>query len=109
MQIVWARYVAATLIAFGLARPMAAPGGAASRSARGCRRCARCCCSGRPPSIILALRQLQLPKTATISFLTPIFVALLAGPLLGERVGGERMVAIVVGFLRRSDRDPAGH
>ena len=48
---------------------------------------------------MLALRQLQLAETATISFLTPIFVALLAGPLLGERVGGERMIAIVVGFV----------
>jgi drug/metabolite transporter (DMT)-like permease len=48
---------------------------------------------------VLALRQLQLSETATISFLTPIFVALLAGPLLGERVGAERMVAIAIGFL----------
>jgi drug/metabolite transporter (DMT)-like permease len=48
---------------------------------------------------VLALRQLQLSETATISFLTPIFVALLAGPLLGERVGAERMIAIAIGFL----------
>ena len=48
---------------------------------------------------VLALRQLQLSETATISFLTPIFVGLLAGPLLGERVGAERVVAIAVGFL----------
>ena len=31
--------------------------------------------------------------------MTPIFVALAAGPLLGERVGFERMIAIVVGFV----------
>ncbi len=50
-------------------------------------------------SVVLALRRLQLAETATISFLTPIFVAPLAGPLLGKRVGGERMIAIVVGFF----------
>jgi drug/metabolite transporter (DMT)-like permease len=48
---------------------------------------------------VLALRQLQLSETATISFLTPIFVALLAGPLLGERMGAERMAAVAIGFL----------
>ena len=48
---------------------------------------------------IVALRQLQLSETATISFLTPVFVALLAGPVLGERVGAERMIAIALGFL----------
>jgi drug/metabolite transporter (DMT)-like permease len=33
---------------------------------------------------VLAVRELQLSETATISFLTPVFVALLAGPVLGE-------------------------
>jgi drug/metabolite transporter (DMT)-like permease len=48
---------------------------------------------------VLAVRELQLSETATISFLTPVFVALLAGPVLGERVGAERMIAIALGFL----------
>jgi drug/metabolite transporter (DMT)-like permease len=47
----------------------------------------------------LALRYLQLDQTITIFFLTPLLVALLAGPLLHEWVGWHRMVAIVVGFL----------
>lgn len=46
----------------------------------------------------LALRRLQLAETSTISFLTPLFVALMAGPWLGERVGAERYAAIAVGF-----------
>ncbi len=54
---------------------------------------------GSTAAVVLALRQLQLAETATISFLTPIFVALLAGPLLSERVGSARMIAIAVGFL----------
>jgi drug/metabolite transporter (DMT)-like permease len=48
---------------------------------------------------VFAVRELQLSETATISFLTPVFVALLAGPVLGERVSAERMVAIALGFL----------
>ncbi|MDX2306781.1 MAG: DMT family transporter [Hyphomicrobium sp.] len=47
----------------------------------------------------LALGYLRLDQTITITFLTPLVVALLAGPLLGEWVGWRRMVAILVGFL----------
>jgi drug/metabolite transporter (DMT)-like permease len=46
-----------------------------------------------------ALQYLRLDQTVTITFLTPLLVALLAGPLLGEWVGWRRMVAIIVGFL----------
>jgi threonine/homoserine efflux transporter RhtA len=71
-QIVWARYAGAAVIALAAARPWSHPAVFRSRRPR-----------------LQALR----------SFLTPIFVALLAGPLLGERVGGERAIAIAVGFL----------
>jgi drug/metabolite transporter (DMT)-like permease len=46
----------------------------------------------------LALRHLRLDQTQTIYFLTPLVVALLAGPYLGEWVGWRRMLAIIVGF-----------
>jgi drug/metabolite transporter (DMT)-like permease len=46
----------------------------------------------------LALRYLQLDQTTTIGFLTPLTVALLAGPLLGEWIGWRRAVAIAIGF-----------
>lgn len=46
----------------------------------------------------LALRHLRLDQTTTISFLAPLVVALLAGPVLGEWVGWRRLVAILVGF-----------
>lgn len=45
-----------------------------------------------------ALRHLRLDQTATISFLTPLVVAVLAGPLLGEWIGWRRLVAVLVGF-----------
>jgi drug/metabolite transporter (DMT)-like permease len=47
----------------------------------------------------LALKYLQLDQTITIFFLTPLLVAGLAGPLLGEWAGWHRMLAIVAGFL----------
>ena len=47
----------------------------------------------------VALRYLQLDQTVTIFFLTPLIVAALAGPLLGEWVGWHRLLAIVSGFL----------
>jgi drug/metabolite transporter (DMT)-like permease len=45
-----------------------------------------------------ALRYLRLDQTTTISFLTPLVVALLAGPFLGEWIGWRRAIGIAVGF-----------
>lgn len=47
----------------------------------------------------LALQYLRLDQTITIVFLAPLFVAALAGPLLGEWVGLRRAMAIMVGFI----------
>ncbi len=47
----------------------------------------------------VALKYLQLDQTVTIFFLTPLLVAALAGPLLGEWVGWHRVLAIVAGFV----------
>jgi drug/metabolite transporter (DMT)-like permease len=45
-----------------------------------------------------ALQYLQLDQIATIFFLTPFVVAILAGPLLDEWIGWRRFLAIMVGF-----------
>ena len=45
-----------------------------------------------------ALRYLQMDQSVTIFFVTPFFVAVLAGPLLGEWIGWRRLVAVIVGF-----------
>lgn len=47
----------------------------------------------------VALRHLQLAETISIQFATPLLVALLAGPMLGERVEWRRLAAIAVGFV----------
>lgn len=45
-----------------------------------------------------ALAYLRLDQALSIQFLTPLLVALLAGPVLGEWVGWRRMIAILTGF-----------
>ena len=46
----------------------------------------------------LALRHLRLDQTTTIGFLTPLTVAILAGPFLGEWIGWRRALGTMVGF-----------
>jgi len=46
-----------------------------------------------------ALRFIGLAMAATINFTSPLIVALLAAPMLGERVSAQRWAAIGVGFL----------
>lgn len=47
----------------------------------------------------LALRHLPITVTTTIFFAGPILVSLLAVPILGERVGLRRLIAVCVGFM----------
>jgi drug/metabolite transporter (DMT)-like permease len=46
-----------------------------------------------------ALKYLPLVENMAIQFATPLIVALLAGPMLGERVGPRRIAAIVIGLV----------
>ena len=98
-QIVWARYVGASVVALIASRSLSQPA-MMLRSKRPRLQLLRSVllfCS--TTTNVFAVRELQLSETATISFLTPVFVALLAGPVLDERVSAERMVAIALGFL----------
>ncbi len=45
-----------------------------------------------------ALQYLQLTVTSSIFFLVPIVIALIAAPMLGERIDGARWAAILAGF-----------
>ena len=47
----------------------------------------------------IALQYLQLAETITIFLTSPMIVALLAGPILGEWLGLRRWLAIMVGFV----------
>lgn len=46
-----------------------------------------------------AVQYLQLDQTITIFFLTPLIVAALAGPILGEWIGWRRLLAVLAGFV----------
>jgi len=46
-----------------------------------------------------ALQYLQLAETGAIQFSVPIIIALIAAPLLGERMDGARWAAIGIGFV----------
>lgn len=98
LQVVWARYVGAFLLALIFLNPATKP---------------RMMASNRPllqvgrSALLLgstglnftALRYLQLDEALAILFSTPFLVALLSGPLLGEWVGWRRWCAIGVGFF----------
>jgi len=45
-----------------------------------------------------AFRIMPLAETTALIFVTPLIVALLAGPFLGEQVGGVRWLAALIGF-----------
>ena len=45
-----------------------------------------------------ALKYLRLTEATSITFSSPLIVALLAGPILGERIGGRRLAAVLTGF-----------
>ena len=106
-QIVWARYVGASLIALVASRSLTRPATLRSRRPRlQLLRSALPFCS--TTANVFAVRELQLSETATISFLTPVFVALLAGPVLGERVSSGTHDRNRARFSRRGDRDAPG-
>jgi drug/metabolite transporter (DMT)-like permease len=48
---------------------------------------------------VAALKTVQLPEVQSITLVYPLLVTLMAVPLLGEKVGVFRIVAVMVGFL----------
>jgi drug/metabolite transporter (DMT)-like permease len=93
-----ARYIGASVIALIASRSLSRRGLLRSRRPRlQLLRSVLLFCS--TTANVFAVRELQLSETATISFLTPVFVALLAGPALGEKVSAERMIAIALGVV----------
>ncbi|WP_246505189.1 DMT family transporter [Microvirga antarctica] len=94
---VWARYVVAVILTFAMINPWTRPGVLRSNRLdlqllRSALMLFTTICS------FTALKYLQLVENMSIQFATPLLVALLAGPLLGEWVGPRRMVAIVIGL-----------
>jgi drug/metabolite transporter (DMT)-like permease len=98
LQVVWARYTFAFLLALALSNPLTHPG--LVRTSRPLLQVGRgALLFGSTWLNFVALRHLQLDQTMSIALSTPFFVAALSGPLLGEWVGWRRWSAIGVGFL----------
>jgi len=98
LQAAWARYVVSVVLVMVLLNPWTSPGVMRTR-APGLQ-------GFRSVMLLLstvlnffALQYLQLAEAIAIIFATPLLIALLSGPLLGEWPGPRRMIAIAVGFL----------
>ena len=97
LQTVWARYASNVLIVCAVLNPIAHP--RAYRTSRLKLQLIRSFLLFFSTAMnFFALRYLQLAETVSISFVTPLMVALFAIPILGERVGLPRLLAILVGF-----------
>ncbi len=98
LQTVWARYAVSVVVVGLFVNHLTTPG--VTRTVRPWLQ------AGRSVLLLLstglnffALQHLQLAEAISIQFMTPFLVALLAGPILGERIGPRRMAAVSVGFL----------
>ncbi len=97
-QILWLRYTGHIIYVFILLAPRRALG--AVRSNRpGLQLSRSVLMIGATVSYYIALRYVALPTAASINFTSPLMVALLAIPLLGERVGPRRWLAVLTGFV----------
>ena len=98
LQIVWARYFGAFLLAFIFLNPLTKP--KMMMTTRPFMQVGRSALLLVSTALnFFALRYLQLDEVLAILFSTPFLVAVLCGPLLGEWVGWRRWTAISVGFF----------
>jgi drug/metabolite transporter (DMT)-like permease len=98
LQVVWARYFGAFLLALIFLNPIIKP--KMMTTSRPFMQIGRSALLLASTALsFFALRYLQLDEALAILFSTPFLVALLCGPLLGEWVGWRRWTAIGVGFF----------
>lgn len=97
-QVVWARYVGHVVLAAALLLPLHGRGLLVSQRP-GLQVLRSLFLFGSTCANFAALQYLQLAQTSSIMFSTPFMVAMLAVPLLGERIGPRRWAAIGIGFF----------
>ncbi len=96
VQVAWARYL---FILLFLAPVVAGGRGRAVRTARLWLQLARgLCMLGSALFFIFALSRLPLATATSLGFVSPLLVTALSIPMLGERVGVRRWLAVAVGF-----------
>lgn len=97
LQVVWARYTSAFVVALFMFNPISHPG--MMRTRKPLLQIMRSALLlGSTILNFFAIRYLQLDQALSIMFATPLLVAALAGPMLGEWVGWRRWIAILAGF-----------
>ena len=97
VQIAGMRYLVSLVVVLALLNPRTTPG--VLRTARPLQQVLRgLCLIGSTLGCFLAVRTLPLTQFSSINFSAPLVTALLAGPVLGERIGPRRLVAVLVGF-----------
>jgi drug/metabolite transporter (DMT)-like permease len=98
MLAVWARYVSSVVLVSLVLNPWTAPG--LLRTRRPLLQTGRSVLLlGSTALNFFALQHLQLAESISIQFATPLLVALLAGPILGEWIGPRRLAAVGIGFV----------
>ena len=98
LEVVWARYTGAFVLALIVSNPLSRPG--LIRTTRPGLQIVRSALLLTSTMLgFFALKYLRLDQNMTILFSTPFFVAVLSGPFLGDWVGWRRWTAIGVGFL----------
>lgn len=96
-MVVWSRYVVHFALSLIVFNPWTVPG--LLRTRRPVLQIVRSALLFATTALnFFALQFLQLDQTVSIMFSTPFFVALFAGPMLGEWIGARRWAAIMVGF-----------
>lgn len=97
LMVVWARYVIHFAVSLVVFNPWTVPG--LLRTSRLGLQLVRSALLFATTALnFTALQFLQLDQTVSIMFSAPFFVALFAGPMLGEWIGANRWAAILVGF-----------
>jgi len=97
LQTVSVRYVGSFLLVAVFFNPWTKPGLLRTHSLK--RQSARAgCLVLATVCAFSALRFLPLTEFTSITFSSPLIVALIAGPLLGERIGFQRLAAVLIGF-----------
>ena len=97
VQVVWARYMSAFVLALFMFNPIKRP--QVMRTGRPWLQLGRSTLLLVSTGLnFVALRYLQLDQAIAIIFCTPFIVAALGGPILGEWIHWRRWTAIIVGF-----------
>ena len=97
LQVAWLRYVFHALLTGLILNPWTVPGVWRTKKP-GLQMLRSVLLAATTVFNFSAIALIQLDQAITISFVTPLIVAALAGPLLGEWVGMKRLVVILIGF-----------